>query len=140
MFNSLLASSLEKHVLSQVLKNCNVENLETTPSTFLSRFSSEVYVSRIINYWGSIFTLYLTWGAFSLAYVLSIFFFYRYFRWQTLKRKGNESREGSGNHYFFCFLLPPAHENSFSLSRYLPFPFNWSICYYQTDSWWDLFS
>ena len=51
--------SFEKHVPSQVLKGFSVENLETTGSTFLSKFSSEIYLSRIINYWGSIFTLYL---------------------------------------------------------------------------------
>ena len=85
--------SFEKHVPSQVLKDFSIENLETTPSIFCSKFSSEIYLSRIINYWGSIFTLYLTWGAFSLVFVLSVFFFlsylfllisYRYFSWQTL--------------------------------------------------------
>ena len=68
--------SFEKHVPSQVLKGFSVENLETTGSTFLSKFSSEIYLSRIINYWGSIFTLYLMWGAFSLVCVLSTFFFF----------------------------------------------------------------
>ena len=52
--------SFEKHVPSQVMKGFSVENLETTPSTFLSKFSSEIYLSQIINYWGIIFTLYLT--------------------------------------------------------------------------------
>ena len=47
----------EKHVPSQVLKGFSGENLETTPSTFLSKFSSEIYLCQIINYWGSIFTL-----------------------------------------------------------------------------------
>ena len=36
----------EKHVPSQVLKDFSVENLET----FLLKFSSEIYLSRIINY------------------------------------------------------------------------------------------
>ena len=62
-------------------------------TTFLWKFSSEIYLSRSINYWGSIFTLCLTWGAFNLVCVLSVFFFflsffffffYRYFPWQTL--------------------------------------------------------
>ena len=57
MFNSLL---FEKHVPSQVLKDFSVENLETTPSTVLSKFSFEVYLSRIIDYLGSIFKLYPT--------------------------------------------------------------------------------
>ena len=60
----------------QVLKDFSVENPETTPSTFLWKFYSEVYLPRIINYWGSIFTLYVTSGAFSLVCVLSVFFFF----------------------------------------------------------------
>ena len=52
MFNSRL---FEKHVPSQVLKDLSVENLETTPSTVLSKFSFEIYLSRIIDYLGSIF-------------------------------------------------------------------------------------
>ena len=59
MFN-YLHFSYEKHVPSQDLKDFSVENLETTPSTFLLKFSSNIYLSRIINYWGSIFALYLT--------------------------------------------------------------------------------
>ena len=93
--NHYLHFSFEKYAPSQVLKDFSVENLETTPSTFHSKFSSEIRLSRIINYWGSIFTLYLTWGAFSLVCVLSVFFFlsfvllffpffYRYFLWPTL--------------------------------------------------------
>ena len=87
--------SFEKHVLFQILKDFFVENLETTPSSFLSKFSCEIYLSRIIKYWGSIFTLYLTWGALSLVCVLFaffyffllFFFFHRYFPWQTLVGK-----------------------------------------------------
>ena len=71
-----LHSSFENHVPFQVLEDFSVENLETTPSTFLSKFSSKIHLSRIINYWGSIFTLYLTWGAFSLVCILPVFFFY----------------------------------------------------------------
>ena len=41
--------SFEKNVLSQFLKDLSVENLETTPSTFLSKFSCEIYLSRIIK-------------------------------------------------------------------------------------------
>ena len=51
-FHSLYFS-FEKHIPSQVLKDFSVENLETTPSTCLSRFLSEIYLSRIINCWGS---------------------------------------------------------------------------------------
>ena len=52
--------SFEKHVPSQVLKDFYFENQETTPRIFLSKFLFEIYFSRIINYWGSIFTLNLT--------------------------------------------------------------------------------
>ena len=69
--------SFEKYAPSQVLKDSSVENVKTTPSTFLSKFSSEIYLSRIINYWGSVLhTSYLTWGALSLVCVLSVFFFF----------------------------------------------------------------
>ena len=72
--------SFEKHVVpSQDLKDFSVENLKTTASTFLSKFSSDINLSQIINYWGSIFTLYLTLGVFSLVCVLSIFFFLSFF-------------------------------------------------------------
>ena len=60
MLNSLLAFFCEKHVPFQVLKDFSVESQEANPSTFLSKLSSEIYLSQIINYWGSIFTLYLT--------------------------------------------------------------------------------
>ena len=43
-------------------------------------------------------------------------------------------------HYFSCFPLPPANEHSFNSSRFLPLIFTRSICNYQTDSWWGLFS
>ena len=36
------------------VKDFSVENLEITPKTFLSRFSCEIYLSRIMNYWGII--------------------------------------------------------------------------------------
>ena len=87
------------------LKDFSVENLETTPSTFLLKFSSDIYSSRIINYWGRIFTLYLTWGAFSLICVLSIFFFLLLFLFLssfslTDIKDSNDNRERRGNHYF----------------------------------------
>ena len=71
--------SFEKHVLSQVLKDFSVENLETISSTFLSKFSCEIYLSWISNYWSSIFTLHLTGREFSLVCVLSIYFFSSFF-------------------------------------------------------------
>ena len=51
MFNSLICSNhFEKHVSSQVLKDLSVENSETTPSIFLLKFSSEIYLTQTINY------------------------------------------------------------------------------------------
>ena len=104
-------------------------------------------LSRIINYWGSIFTLYLTWGAFRLVFVLSVFFFFFFlfllfffFRFLPAFSLTGTNRERRVNHYFYCFPLAPTHEYIFSSSRFLPLRFNWSICNYQTDSWWDMFS
>ena len=51
----------------------------------------------------------------------------------------HDSREWRVNHYFFCFLLPPAHEYAFNLSRFVLLIFNRSICNHWADSWWDLF-
>ena len=77
----------------QVLKDSSVEDVATAPSIFHSKFSSGIHLSWIINYWGSIFTLYLTWGGFILVCVLFVFFsfflsffffFNQYFPWQVL--------------------------------------------------------
>ena len=62
-----------------ILKDSCVENLETTPNTFLSNFFSKFYLSQIINYLGSIFTLHLTRETFSLVCVLSVMFFLSFF-------------------------------------------------------------
>ena len=85
MFNSLLAFCF--------WKACTFSSFERF-LCWKSRNYSQIYLSGIINYWGSILTLYITWGAFSLVCVLSVFFlfflscffffFYRYFPWQTL--------------------------------------------------------
>ena len=110
-----------------------------------SRNYSQIYLSGIINYWGSILTLYITWGAFSLVCVLSVFFssflscfvffFYRYFHWQTRFIRW----DGRENNNCPCFSLPAPNEYSFNSSRFLSL-FTWSICNYQTYSWWDLFA
>ena len=132
--------SFEKHVPSQVLKGFSVEDPETTPSTFLSKFCSEIYLSQIINYWGSIFTLYLTSGAFSLVCVLSVFFSFFLFIFLFISvfsltdtNDSKDSRGGKGNHYYL-FSTSTRSEHSFSSSRFLPLLFNRSICNYQTDS------
>ena len=102
----------------------------------------QIYISSIINYWGGILILYMTWRTFSLVCVLSIFFslfisfffffiFYRYFLWETLAIR----RDEKGNYYFSCFPLPPSNEHSFNLSTFLPFTFTQSICNWQTDRW-----
>ena len=117
----------------------SVESFETTPSTFLPKFSSEIYLSRIINYWLSIFTLYPKLGAFSLVCILSAFFlFFLLIISLTDSNDSQDSRESRVNHYFSCFLLPPAHAYAFSSLRFVPVIFNRSICNYWADSWWDL--
>ena len=116
------------------LKDFYVENLETTPNTFLSKFPSEIYVSRIINYWGSIFTLYCrersVWFVFH-PYFLSFFpssFFVFVFLSVFCLINTNDSQD------FSCFSLPPAYKHSLSSSRFLPLLFNRSVFNYQIDS------
>ena len=80
-----------------------------------------------------------------LACVLSVFFFLSFNLFLSIfsltdTNDYHDSREWRGNHYFSCFLLPPAYEYSFSSSRFLPLLFNRFICYYETDTWCDLFS
>ena len=66
-----------------------------------SRNYFQIHLSGIMNYWGSILTLYIRWGAFSLVCVLSVFFSflffffsYRYFPWQplTIHKMGRERK------------------------------------------------
>ena len=71
---------------------------------------------------------------------LSIFFSFLSVFSLTDINDSEDRRDGRGNHYFSCFPLPPANEHSFNSSRFLPLIFTRSICNYQTDSWWDLFS
>ena len=146
MFNSLLTFFYENYVPFQVLKDFSVENFKNTPSTFFLNFFSEIYLSRIINYCCSIFTLYLTLKAFGLVCLLSAFFlvflflliFFFFFLTDTSDPQ--DSIEWRVNHYFSCFPLPLAHEYAFNSSRFLSLLFNRSICNYRTDSWWDLLS
>ena len=100
MFNSLLAFCL--------WKACTFSCFERFICWKSTNFS-QIYLSGIINYWGSILTLYITWGTFSLVCVLSVFFsffvfpsfFYRYFPWQTLtNQKIGRERES----LFFLFF------------------------------------
>ena len=108
MFDSLLAFCF--------WKTCTFSNFERF-LCWKSRNYSHIYLSGIINYWGNILTLYITWGAFSLVCVLSVFsffpvffFFYRYFPWQTLAI--HETGEGIIIFLVFFFhLLTNIHLN-----------------------------
>ena len=69
---------LKSMFFSQVLKDFRC---------WKSRNYSQIYISGIINYWGSILTLYITWGAFRVVFLFlfPVFFvFCQYFPWQTL--------------------------------------------------------
>ena len=82
---------------------------------------------------------------FGFCSIRGFFFFFSVFLFLsvfslTQANDSQDSRERRGNHYFLCFLLPPAREHWFSWSRFLPLLFNWSICNNQTGSWWDLYS
>ena len=66
------------------------------------------------------------------SFFLLFFFCYRYFLWQTLmihRIAGN----GEGIIIFLAFHFH-------LLRRFKPLLFNRSICNYQIDCWWDLFS
>ena len=108
-----------------------------------SRNYTQIYLSRIINYCGSIIlALYKTWGAFSLVFFFLSFLFFLFLSVFSLRTLNihKMGREREQNNYFSCFPLPTANEHSFSSLRFLPLIFTRSICNYQTDSWWDLFS
>ena len=156
MSNSLLAFFSCNTCTFSILKDFPVENLETNPSTFFSEFHSEIYLSRIIYYWGSIFTLYLTWGAFSLVCVpsvflfflsffcfisLSVFFFYQGFLHRNWQREGTE-REGKGPSFIslYNFHRSRTLRNLFATLRvrWVSRIFNRNPCVYQTATWWDL--
>ena len=98
------------------MKYLSVESFETTSRTFHPKFSSEIYLSRIINYWFSIFTLYTKLGAFTLVCVLSAFFLFFLFLLVISLADTNDShdsREWRVNHYFFfvfyCHPLTNIH-------------------------------
>ena len=117
----------EKHVPSQVFIGFSVDNLETTPSNFLSKFVSE--------------TLYLT-----LVCVVSVFFFfllfffsfYWYFPWQTL----TIHRIAGMGEGIIVFLVSHIHPltNIYLVHGDFYHLFFASIFNYETDSWWDFFS
>ena len=139
MFNSLLAFF--------VWKACPFSSFERF-LCWKSRNNSQIYLSRFTNYWDSILILYTTWGAFSLVCFISVFFSFflsSYFLFlpvfSLIETNDSWDRwDGRGNHYFSRFPLPPANEYSFNSTRFMLLIFTLSICNYQTDSWWDLFS
>ena len=101
--------SFEKHVPSQSLKDFSVENLETTSSTFLSKFSSEIYLSRIINYWGSIYrsVSFVFCPCFIISFIIFFLFLSIFSLTDTSDSRGYKERRG--NPYFSCFPLPLPH-------------------------------
>ena len=77
---------------------------------------------------GSILTLHITWRAFSLVCVLSVFFsfflssFFLFLLEFSLTDTNNswDRRGGRWNHYFFCFPFPAANEYSFNSPKLVP--------------------
>ena len=68
--------SFEKHLPSQVLKDFSVENLESPANNCFSKFSSEIYLFRIINYWGSNLHYNVRSVQFGLCFIrIRIYFF-----------------------------------------------------------------
>ena len=115
-----------------------MNNYKLLPAPFSQNFLLRSIYLGIINYWDSIFTLYLTWGAFKLACVLFLLFLSVFSLTDT--NDSHDSWERRGKHYLSCFPLLPSYKYSFSSSRFPPLLFNLSVCNYQTDSWWGLFS
>ena len=134
MFNLLIAfffwktctfPSFEKHVPFNIFPSFE-RFVCWKCSNYSQHYSLEISfaicLTWVINYWDSIFTFYLTWGVFSLVCVLSVFFFFLFsFLFLFLSvfsltdtNNSQDSRKGSGNHYFSCFSLPPAQEYSVS--------------------------
>ena len=118
-------------VLVYILKVCRKKPslilLTKNISNSLLEFFPFIYLSRIINYWGSVFTLYLTWRPFILGCVLSAFFFIlsSFFFLSVFSlidiNDLQGSKEGKGNHYFSCFQLPLAKEHLSHLDLYHSF-------------------
>ena len=111
-------------------KDFSVENLETTPSIFLSKFSSEIYLSRIINYQGGI--QYSVWLVFCpYFFFLSSFssFAISIFRERLTGQQGMIHRIAGNGEGIIIFLVFHFH----LLRRFQPLLFNRSICNYQID-------
>ena len=72
---NMLNFSFEKHVPSQVFKGFSVENLETTPSNFISKFFFWDIIPNVRS---------VQFGLCCIRIFFLSFFFYWYFPWQTL--------------------------------------------------------
>ena len=123
IFNSLIAFSFWKAFTFTSFERFLCWRSKLLPALFSRNFLK----SWIVNYWGSIFTLYLAWGAFSLVCVLSVYFFLLSFFYffpflsvlsVTDTKDSQNSRQLRRNYYFSYFSLPPAHKYSFSSSRF----------------------
>ena len=110
MFNSLLAFFFWKACTC----SCFERFLCWKSRNYSQQFFSEIYLSRIINYWSSIFTLYLTWGAFTVVRILSVFFSFFLFFFLFLSvfsltdtNYWQDYRWGRRKPYFPCFSISP---------------------------------
>ena len=72
-------------------------------------------IPNVMSVWFGLYSIRI----FFLSFFLLLFLFISVFS-LTDTNYSQHSRKGRGNHYFSCFLLPPAHEHSFSSSRFLP--------------------
>ena len=61
-----------------------------------SRNYSQIYLSGMINYWGSILTLHITWGAFSLVFFFLSFLFFFLFLSVFSLTDNKDSKDGTG--------------------------------------------
>ena len=128
MFNSLLAFCF--------WKACTFSSFERF-LCWKSRNYSQIYLSRIIDNWDSAFNAIhnVEFGLFSIRFFFLSFFLFSFLSVFSLTdtNDSQDRRDGRGNHYFSCSLLPPTNEHSFNSSRYLALIFTRSICNYQTD-------
>ena len=77
---------------------------------------------------------------FGLCSILIFFSFFLLFLSVFFLTDTNNSQITGKGEEFLNFLLFHFHQLTNSSSRFLPLLFNRSICSYQTDSWWNLFS
>ena len=139
MFNSLLAFFVWKACPFSSFERFLCWKSRTTPRS--------IYLDLLII--GIVFWYYTQREVHSVWFVLYPYFFSfflsSYFLFlpvfSLIETNDSWDRwDGRGNHYFSRFPLPPANEYSFNSTRFMLLIFTLSICNYQTDSWWDLFS